>query len=262
MTTSTAIALTIAGSDSGGGAGIQADLKTFHRFGVFGTSVITAITAQNTLGVSAWTATPLDLVRAQIDAVATDLRPGAVKSGMLADAGVVRAVAEGLRAHRLSPYVLDPVMVATSGDPLLEQNAIAAIRDELFPLATLVTPNLDEAVLLIGEQVRDVASMERAARMMVEDLGAKAALVKGGHLPGPEAIDVLYDGSMHRFRHPRIDTRSTHGTGCTLSSAIAAHLALGDSLADAVQQSLDWVHEAIRSAPGLGAGNGPLNHFA
>ena len=264
MTTphSTAIALTIAGSDSGGGAGIQADLKTFHRFGVFGTSVITAITAQNTRGVSAWTATTLDLVRAQIDAVATDLRPGAVKSGMLAEAGVVRTVAERLREHALGPYVLDPVMVATSGDPLLEESAIAAIRDELFPLATLVTPNLDEAALLVGEQVRDAAGMHRAARVMVERFGAQAALVKGGHLAGPEAIDVLFDGELHEFRHPRLETRSTHGTGCTLSAAIAAHLALGDTLVDSVQKSLDWVHEAIRTAPGLGEGNGPLNHFA
>ena len=257
-----AIALTIAGSDSGGGAGIQADLKTFHRFGLFGTSVITAITAQNTRGVTAWTATPLDLIRAQIDAVATDLRPAAVKSGMLADAGVVRTVAAGLREHGLRPYVLDPVMVATSGDPLLEPGAIEAIRDELFPLADVVTPNLDEASLLIGEPVRDVRAMERAARMLVERFGAKAALVKGGHLEGPEAVDVLYDGSVHRFRHARIDTNSTHGTGCTLSSAIAAHLALGDDLRSAVAKSLDWVHEAIRTAPRLGAGNGPLNHFA
>ena len=262
MTSTTAIALTIAGSDSGGGAGIQADLKTFQRFGVFGTSVLTAITAQNTHGVRAWTATPLDLVRSQIDAVAEDLRPGAVKSGMLADAGVVRTVADGIRAHALRPYVLDPVMVATSGDPLLEPRAIAAIRDELFPLAALVTPNLDEASLLVGEPVRDVAAMEDAARRMVERFGAAAALVKGGHLGGPEAVDVLFDGALHRFRHARIDTQSTHGTGCTLSAAIAAHLALGSSLLDAVIVSLDWVHEAIRTAPGLGGGNGPLNHFA
>jgi hydroxymethylpyrimidine/phosphomethylpyrimidine kinase len=181
---------------------------------------------------------------------------------MLAAAGVVRTVAEGLRAHALSPYVLDPVMVATSGDPLLEQSAIAAIREELFPLATLVTPNLDEAALLLGEAVRDVAGMERSARAMVERFGARAALVKGGHLAGPEAVDVLFDGALHHFRHPRIDTRSTHGTGCTLSAAIAAHLALGDLLVVAVAKSLDWVHEAIRTAPGLGAGNGPLNHFA
>ena len=262
MSSTTAIALTIAGSDSGGGAGIQADLKTFQRFGVFGTSVLTAITAQNTRGVRAWTATPLDLVRSQIDAIAEDLRPAAVKSGMLADAGVVRTVADGLRAHALRPYVLDPVMVATSGDPLLEPGAIAAIRDELFPLAALVTPNLDEAALLVGAPVRDVPAMEHAARAMVERFGAAAALVKGGHLGGPEAVDVMFDGEMHHFRHPRIETRSTHGTGCTLSAAIAAHLAVGTPLLEAVRTSLDWVHEAIRTAPDLGGGNGPLNHFA
>jgi hydroxymethylpyrimidine/phosphomethylpyrimidine kinase len=256
------IALTIAGSDSGGGAGIQADLKTFHRFGVFGTSVITAITAQNTLGVSAWEATPLSLITGQLDAVAADLRPSAVKTGMLADAEVVSTVAAGLRAHSLAPYVLDPVMVATSGDPLLTGDAVAAIRRELFPLADLVTPNLDEATILVGEPVRDVAAMGRAARELVAD-GAKAALVKGGHLPGTETVDVLFDGhDMHVFKHPRIDTHHTHGTGCTLSAAIAAHLALGHSLLDATRHSLDFVHRAIATAPGLGGGNGPLNHFA
>jgi hydroxymethylpyrimidine/phosphomethylpyrimidine kinase len=255
------IALTIAGSDSGGGAGIQADLKTFHRFGVFGTSVLAAITAQNTLAVTAWSAVSLDLVRAQIDAVATDLRPAAVKSGMLADAGVVGTVAAALRDHALAPYVLDPVMVATSGDVLLEPSAVSAIRDQLLPLADLVTPNIDEAGLLVGESVRDLPAMRRAARQLVE-LGAGAALVKGGHLPGDEAVDVLFDGILREYRHPRIDTRSTHGTGCTLSSAITAHLALGVELEEAVARSLDFVHEAIRTAPGLGAGHGPLNHFA
>ena len=255
------IALTIAGSDSGGGAGIQADLKTFHRFGVFGTSVITAITAQNTLGVTAWQAVETSLVEAQIDAVATDLRPAAVKSGMLGDAAVVRAVAAGIRRHGFSPYVLDPVMVATSGDLLLTEGAVAAIVEELLPLATLVTPNLDEASILVGERVRDVAAMERAARTLVER-GARAALVKGGHLAGAQAVDVLFDGELRHFSHPRIDTTSTHGTGCTLSSAVAAHLARGHSLREAVQQSLDYVHRAIATAPHLGAGHGPLNHFA
>ncbi|MEJ7812041.1 MAG: bifunctional hydroxymethylpyrimidine kinase/phosphomethylpyrimidine kinase [Gemmatimonadaceae bacterium] len=256
------IALTIAGSDSGGGAGIQADLKTFSRFGVFGTSVVAAITAQNTLGVTQWSAVAAEMIRAQLDAVATDLRPAATKSGMLADAEVVATVARGLRDHALAPYVLDPVMVATSGDVLLEAGAISAIRDKLVPLADLVTPNLDEARILVGEPVTDVASMLAAARRLVT-LGAKAALVKGGHLTGTEMIDVLYDGaSEHTFRHPRIETRHTHGTGCTLSSAIAAHLALGHSLVDSVERSLDYVHRAIATAPGLGAGHGPLNHFA
>nr|MCU0624137.1 bifunctional hydroxymethylpyrimidine kinase/phosphomethylpyrimidine kinase [Gemmatimonadaceae bacterium] len=190
------IALTIAGSDSGGGAGIQADLKTFHRFGVFGTSVVTAITAQNTRGVAAWEAVSVPLIRGQLDAVATDLRPAALKSGMLADRAVVEAVADGLTSHRLEPYVLDPVMVATSGDPLLAPDAVSAIAARLFPLATLVTPNLDEAGLLLGRPVTTEAGMADAARHFVEALGAGAALVKGGHLSGPEAVDVLFmDGT-------------------------------------------------------------------
>ena len=256
------IALTIAGSDSGGGAGIQADLKTFQRFGVFGTSVITAITAQNTLGVTGWSATTVDLVRAQIDAVAADLRPAALKSGMLADAAVVAAVAAGIRAHALTPYVLDPVMVATSGDLLLEQSAVSAIARDLVPLATLVTPNLDEAEILVGFPVRDVPAMERAARALVSEAGARAALVKGGHLAGAESVDVLFDGAVHHFTHERIATTSTHGTGCTLSAAITALLALGRPLRDAVAESLDFVHRAIATAPALGEGHGPLNHWA
>lgn len=257
------IALTIAGSDSGGGAGIQADLKTFARFGVFGTSVITAVTAQNTVGVRGWERVSPSLVRAQIDAVAEDLRPGAIKSGMVGDAEVVRAVAAGVREHQLSPYVLDPVMVATSGDPLLEADAVQAIVSELFPLATLVTPNLDEASLLVGAPVRDLDAMETAARMMVERFGARAALVKGGHLEGASLVDVFYDGAtFRRFTHARIDTTSTHGTGCTLSSAIAALLATERGLEEAVAESLDFVHRAILSAPALGAGHGPLNFFA
>jgi len=261
--TSQRVALTIAGSDSGGGAGIQADLKTFARFGLFGTSVITAVTAQNTVGVRAWERVSPSLVRAQIDAVAEDLRPGAIKSGMLGDADVVRAVAAGVREHQLSPYVLDPVMVATSGDPLLESDAVDAITSELFPLATLVTPNLDEASLLVGAPVRDVDAMEQAARTMVERFGAQAALVKGGHLDGAALVDVFYDGTkVRRFMHARIDTQSTHGTGCTLSSAIAALLAGEHSLESAIAEALDFVHRAILTAPKLGAGHGPLNFFA
>ncbi len=257
------IALTIAGSDSGGGAGIQADLKTFHRFGLFGTSVITAVTAQNTRGVTGWQAMPPDLIRAQIDAVIQDLRPAALKSGMLADSDVVRVVALAVREHSLAPYVIDPVMVATSGDPLLERDAVVAIRDELLPLATLVTPNLDEASILTGQPVEDVAAMEYAARWLVEQAGAGAALVKGGHLRRGEAVDVLFDADgLEVFRHPRIDTTSTHGTGCTLSAAIAAQLALGLPLRAAVRDSLDYVHRAIATAPAIGSGNGPLNHFA
>jgi len=257
------IALTIAGSDSGGGAGIQADLKTFTRFGVFGASAITAVTAQNTLGVRAWERVSPALVRAQIDAVAEDLRPAAIKSGMLGDAEVVRAVAEGVRTHALRPYVLDPVMVATSGDVLLEPDAVSAIVGELFPLATLVTPNLDEVAVLTGERPHDVAAMERAARELVARRGARAALVKGGHLDGAELVDVLFDGrTVRRFSHQRVDTTSTHGTGCTLSAAIAAGLALRVPLEGAVELALEYVRRAIVSAPALGSGHGPLNHFA
>lgn len=257
------IALTIAGSDSGGGAGIQADLKTFASFGTFGTTALTAVTAQNTLGVRAWTALSPLLVRQQIDAVTEDLRPHAIKSGMLGAREVVDAVAAAIREHALVPYVLDPVMVATSGDVLLEPDAVAALRERLVPLASVVTPNLDEASLLLGFPVSDVGTMERAARLLVDSLGARAALVKGGHLPGAELVDLLYDGShMRRFTHRRIPTTSTHGTGCTLSAAITARLAWGDPLDAAVATALGFVEEAIRSAPGLGRGHGPLNHWA
>ena len=224
--------------------------------------MITAITAQNTLGVATWSAVDLDLIRAQLDAVVSDLRPAAIKSGMLADASVVREVAAGIRRHSLRPYVLDPVMVATSGDRLLTDDAVESIKSELVPLATVVTPNLDEASILVGRPVRDVSAMESAARELVEKWHARAALVKGGHLDGADLFDVLYDGAMHHFRHPRIDTTHTHGTGCTLSSAIAAHLALGQDLVESVELSLDFVHRAIATAPKLGSGHGPLNHWA
>jgi hydroxymethylpyrimidine/phosphomethylpyrimidine kinase len=255
------IALTIAGSDSGGGAGIQADLKTFHRFGVFGTSVITAITAQNTLGVMKWAAVSPELIREQLSAVATDLRPAAVKSGMLANREVVMTVADGLREHRLAPYVLDPVMIASSGDALLTGDAVMAVRSELVPLADLITPNLNEASILLGQSVCDESAMERAARALVET-GARAALVKGGHLPGNDMVDLLFDGrELRAFRRSRVDTRSTHGTGCTLSAAITAQLALGSPLELAVERAIDFVHAAIANAPGLGGGHGPLNHL-
>jgi hydroxymethylpyrimidine/phosphomethylpyrimidine kinase len=195
--------------------------------------------------------------------VAADLRPAAIKSGMLGDADVVRAVAEGVRSHSLRPYVLDPVMVATSGDPLLEPDAVSAIVDELFPLASLVTPNLDEVAILTGDRPKDVAAMERAARELVTKRGARAALVKGGHLAGAELVDVLFDGrTVRRFTHERVETTSTHGTGCTLSAAIAAALALRVPLEGAVELGLEYVRRALVSAPALGSGHGPLNHFA
>ncbi|MGD2135719.1 MAG: bifunctional hydroxymethylpyrimidine kinase/phosphomethylpyrimidine kinase [Gemmatimonadales bacterium] len=256
------IALTIAGSDSGGGAGIQADLKTFHQFGVFGTSVVVAITAQNTRGVRDVHAVPAGTVRSQIDAVVEDLPPAAVKTGMLATSELVRTVTEALREHDLPNYVLDPVMVATSGDRLLDLDAERTMRKLLVPVATVVTPNIEEARILSGVAVDDTDGMEQAGRVLVGD-GATAALVKGGHAGGPEVVDVLVtaDG-VERFTHERLDTTSTHGTGCTLSSAIAAGLARGRALEQAVADALDFVHAAMRSAPGLGHGHGPLNHFA
>jgi len=257
------VALTIAGSDSGGGAGVQADLKTFHQFGVFGTSAITAITAQNTLGVSRWDAVDPQLVRAQIDAVATDLAPAAVKSGMLANEAVIAVVAAALRENGLANYVLDPVMVATSGDLLIERSAVSAIRTALLPLASIVTPNADEAAVLAGHPVDDESGMRRAAQAIVE-LGAKVVLIKGGHVNRSHGVvtDILYDGYFTVFSHRRLTTTSTHGTGCTLSAAIAAQLAAGRSLDDSVSTAIDYVHAAIETAPGLGRGHGPLNHFA
>ena len=255
------VALTIAGSDSGGGAGIQADLKTFHAFGVFGTSALTAVTVQNTRGVSGFHAVPTDTVRGQVAAVASDFQVAACKTGMLASPELVRAVAGSIRENALPSYVLDPVMVATSGDRLLAPDAEHTIAAELVPLAALVTPNLDETTLLVGFEVADPAAMRRAAAALVE-MGARAALVKGGHLRGEELVDVLFDGQgFHEWRRPRLDTTSTHGTGCTLSAAVAAGLAWGRPLRQAVEDALDYVQRAIRTAPGLGGGHGPLNHM-
>jgi hydroxymethylpyrimidine/phosphomethylpyrimidine kinase len=255
------VTLSIAGSDSGGGAGIQADLKTFHAFGTFGTTAITAVTVQNTLGVTGVHPVPLETVRAQIEAVAADLRPAAVKSGMLATAALVETVAAAIAELELPNYVLDPVMVATSGHRLLEREAEGAIVAMLLPHAALVTPNLDEASILLGAEVRAPREMREAARELVA-LGAGAALLKGGHLEGEEVVDVLHDGrEWHEWRRPRLETTSTHGTGCTLSAAVAAGLALGRPLRRAVGDALDYVHRALLSAPGLGGGHGPLNHF-
>ncbi len=256
------IALTIAGSDSGGGAGIQADLKTFHQFGVFGTSALTAVTAQNTVGVQAVHAVPTDVVVAQLESVWGDLPPRAVKTGMLGGAATVVAVAEAL--ERLGPvaFVLDPVMVATSGDRLLDRGAERHIRESLLPLSTLVTPNREEAEILTGAGIRSVEDAAEAARRLV-DMGAGAALVKGGHADDDRhtLVDVFYDGSVRLFEHPRHDTPHTHGTGCTLSAAATGCLARGDSLAIAVERAIAYVVRAINDAPGLGAGHGPLNHF-
>jgi hydroxymethylpyrimidine/phosphomethylpyrimidine kinase len=255
------VALTIAGSDSSGGAGIQADLKTFHAFGVFGTSAITAITAQNTLGVRAVHAVPPEIVREQIAAVAADFRIAACKTGMLATRELVELVATAIEQEHLSNFVLDPVMVSTSGHRLLDEDAVSAISDRLLPLSTIVTPNLDEAEILTGASVNDVDSMRYAAHQLVAR-GAQAALIKGGHMAGKVVRDVLLIGERFRvFERDRIETDSTHGTGCTLSAAIAAGLAHGRGLERAVADALEFVQCAIAEAPGLGSGHGPLNHF-
>lgn len=259
------MALTVAGSDSGGGAGIQADLKTFARFGVFGTSVITAVTAQNTLGVTAWEAVSPRLVRAQLEAVLEDLPPGALKTGMFGSADVMRTVVDVLREYPQRdtvPVIVDPVMVASTGAMLLDADAVRGVRDKLIPLATLVTPNLDEAKVLLGDEIRNEEEMRHAAERLVRDLGAKAALVKGGHGSGETVVDVLYDGDWYVQKHPRQHSVSTHGTGCTLSAAIVAQLALGATLRDAVDVALAYVQRAMMTAPRLGSGQGPLNHFA
>ena len=254
------IALTIAGSDSGGGAGIQADLKTFHQFGVFGTSAIVALTAQNTRGVRAVHPAPLAFVEAQLEALADDLPPDALKTGMLADAALTALVARSIARFGWGPLVVDPVMVASSGDRLLDAGAERVIREALLPLAAVVTPNLDEAELLTGLTVRTVDQMHRAGDALVA-AGAGAALVKGGHLSGDTLTDVLVTAEgAQRFEHARLDTTSTHGTGCTLSAALAAGLALGHPLPEAVATALDYVHRAIAAAPGLGQGHGPVNH--
>jgi hydroxymethylpyrimidine/phosphomethylpyrimidine kinase len=255
------IALSIAGSDSGGGAGIQADLKTFQSFGVFGTTAITALTAQNTLGVTAVHAIPPAMVLEQIRAVASDLRPAAFKTGMLATAELVEAVASAIEEEALQNYVLDPVMVATTGARLLDPQAEGAILESLLPLCALVTPNLDEAAVMVGRPVTDEAAMREVARELV-GLGAGAALVKGGHLEGDVVVDILYDGQEYRsWRRPKLATTNTHGTGCTLAAAITAGLANGHPLTRAIDDGLDYVHRALLEAPGLGSGHGPLNHF-
>mgnify|MGYP001496411357 CR=1 FL=1 len=260
----TAIALTIAGSDSGGGAGIQADLKTFSALGVYGASALTAITAQNTRGVNGVEAVSPGMVSGQIEAVLSDLDVGAIKIGMAADAGIIEAIAGSLGAFGRKA-VVDPVMVATSGDRLLASDAADALRARLLPLAVVVTPNLREAAILAGEE--DIAETEadmlrQAGRIM--EAGPEAVLVKGGHGARSEAVDILFDGErVRRFTAPRLDTTSDHGTGCTLSAAIAARLAKGDSLADAVAAAKAYLHEALAAASGLkvGQGRGPVHHF-
>jgi hydroxymethylpyrimidine/phosphomethylpyrimidine kinase len=253
-------ALTIAGSDSGGGAGIQADLKTFAALGVYGTSALTAITAQNTVGVTAVHEIPAGVIAAQIEAVISDIGADAVKTGMLSSSAIVEVVARELRRHGVERLVVDPVMIAKSGDPLLKQEAVEALRTRLVPLAAVVTPNIPEAEVLTGMTITSQEDMRRAARQIL-GMGARGVVVKGGHLEGP-ATDLFYDGSdFHEFTAPRIDTVNTHGTGCTFASAIAAGLAQGLPVIDAVAQAKEYVTEAIRQSFPIGQGHGPLNHF-
>ncbi len=259
-----AAALTIAGSDSGGGAGIQADLKTFSALGVYGASVITALTAQNTLGVQGVMPVPPGFVGQQIDSVLSDVPVRAIKIGMLADREVIGAVHGGLRRHAARPVVLDPVMVAASGDPLIAADAVGAIITELFPLASLITPNLHEAARLTGQAMAEDEAAIRSQAEALVTAGARAVLIKGGHGTGTEAVDILLaDGKFTRFVKPRLATRNVHGTGCTLSSAITAGLAKGLPLVEAIATAKDYIHEAIAQSARLavGAGHGPAHHF-
>ncbi|MDP4300390.1 bifunctional hydroxymethylpyrimidine kinase/phosphomethylpyrimidine kinase [Leptothrix discophora] len=257
--------LSIAGSDSGGGAGIQADLKTMAALGCYGMTAITAITAQNTVGVRAIHALPPDVLAAQIDAVVEDIGVDAVKIGMLHDPAVVQVVADAIRRHGLGRVVLDPVMVATSGDRLIAEATVAVLVRELFPLVSVITPNLDEAELLLGRRIDGLDALEDAARALLA-LGAPAVLLKGGHLPGDVVEDLLLTGPADRtplrLRSPRIASRNVHGTGCTLSSAIACHLALGLDLPQAVQSARAYILDAIAEGASVstGSGHGPLNH--
>jgi hydroxymethylpyrimidine/phosphomethylpyrimidine kinase len=253
--------LVIAGSDSGGGAGIQADIKTITAFGAYAATAITALTAQNTLGVAAVHVAPLDFIAKQIEVVMADIGADVVKTGMLADAATIETVCEAMRRYAPDvPVVVDPVMVATSGARLLADDALTMLVQRLIPMASVITPNLPEAEALAGMAIPDIDTMRHAATALLS-LGTPAVLLTGGHLPGDHIVDLLAttDG-IEEFAAPRIESRNTHGTGCTLASGIAAGLAQGMALRDAVSRARDFVRAAIASAPGFGAGHGPLNH--
>lgn len=255
-------ALTIAGSDSGGGAGIQADLKTFQELNVFGMSAITALTAQNTLGVHAVYPQTVEAVVSQIEAVAVDLKPDAVKTGMLFSKEIIEAVADQLDVHQLENLVVDPVMIAKGGAQLLQDDAIAALCEKILPKATVITPNLPEAARLASmESIENISEMKKAARR-IHQLGAKHVLIKGGHLSSDQkAIDLLYDGfTYYSVSSDRIDTKHIHGTGCTYSAAIAAELAKGNDLQKAVNKAKHYITCAIRHSLAIGSGIGPTNH--
>ena len=256
------LALTIAGSDSGGGAGIQADIKAMQANGVFAASVLTAVTAQNTQAVTAAFDLPTELIAAQIDAVFDDFSVAATKTGMLSSGAIIEVVVEKVRQREMAPLVVDPVMISKSGYALLQEGAVATLKEQLLPLATLVTPNVHEAALLTGMSLHTVDDAREAARR-IHALGPKAVLVKGGHLDAEhEAIDVLFDGrQFHTFAAPRLDTPHTHGTGCTYASAIAANLARGYQLRGAIARAKRYVTDAIRHGLDLGSGHGPTHHF-
>jgi len=253
-------ALTIAGSDSGAGAGIQADLKAFAARGVYGTSVIATITAQNTLRVTGVLELPLEIIGAQIDAVLSDIGADAAKTGMLSSAPIIELVSEKVREWGIERLVVDPVMVAKGGDSLLREDAVSALMERLLPLALVLTPNLPEVEVLVGHRVRSSAEMELAAREIAA-LGVRHVVIKGGHSEGAP-LDLLFDGrDFTEYPAKRIESRNTHGTGCTFSAAIAAELAKGLSVPDAIGEAKQYITEAIRQAPDIGAGHGPLNHF-
>jgi hydroxymethylpyrimidine/phosphomethylpyrimidine kinase len=255
------VALTIAGSDSGAGAGIQADLKTFAALGVYGLTVITAVTAQNTLGVRAVQEIDPDVIRAQLDAVAEDFAVVALKTGMLSSSAIIEAVADGIQRHQLAPLVIDPVMVAKSGDRLLQPEAVEGLRNRLLPLAAVVTPNLPEAEVLAGMRIRTRADRVVAGRAILA-LGARSVVVKGGHGGEDPVVDMLVDrDGVTEFAASRIATDQTHGTGCTFSAAITAGLARGLTLTRAVEEARTYISRALVEAPGLGHGHGPLQHY-
>jgi len=256
--------LTIAGSDSGGGAGIQADLKTFSALGCYGTSAITAVTVQNTLGVNGIHSIPAGIVKGQIIAVMDDIKPAAIKIGMVHHSEMAIAIAETLKSYNNTPVIFDPVMVATSGDKLIKEDTVSVLKTVLFPLMTLITPNLDEAEILTGQRITNVEEMRIAAKILLQT-GCAAVLLKGGHLKGKKLYDVYTsaDAEEQTFESDYIDSENVHGTGCTLSSAIAAYLALGYAMPAAIEKARTYVHDAILHGKDIrtGEGHGPLNHF-
>jgi hydroxymethylpyrimidine/phosphomethylpyrimidine kinase len=261
MTDAPPAVLTIAGSDPSGGAGIQADLKTYAALGVYGMAALTALTSQNTREVTGIHEVPADFVALQIDTVFADVTPDAVKTGMLATADIIRVVAGKAREHGFRNLVVDPVMVAKSGDRLLRDDAVNALREDLIPIAHVLTPNLPEAGDILGRPVRNVNEMRDAARE-IHALGAANVVVKGGHLPGDSVTDILFDGAdFQEFTSERVQTKNTHGTGCTLASAIAAYLARGETIPEAVRQAREYLTQALRHAYDVGHGHGPVHHM-